>query len=135
MDKPKTVRFAELLKYAGTPRQITLWADPKHDREFTRAVREKRIVTLVQHNVGTKKDYGLIGFKPQPLTVFLLFPKPIPFPAGSKVVGVKYELLEEEASATRRKKTASRSTRAQNRIRAARSTKPRPRSQRLRAAA
>lgn len=129
----KTIRFAQLLKYSGLPQQVTLWADPKHDREFMRAVREKRVVTLVQQNVGTKKDYGLVGFNPQPLTVFLVFPEQIPFPAESKVVGVKYELLDEATSATPRKKSASQTTRPRNRIRAARSTKPRPRSQRLRA--
>jgi hypothetical protein len=89
----KTVRFDALVKQAGTPVQVTLWTEPEDDRDFMRAVKEKRVVTVIQHNVGTKKDYGLVGFFPQDRATYLLFPKRINHPDESKIVGIKYERL------------------------------------------
>jgi hypothetical protein len=37
--KPKTVRFAELVKNFGKPQNVTLWIAPASNPDFTRAVR------------------------------------------------------------------------------------------------
>src|SRR5688500_19776013 len=73
----KTVRFAALVEAAGQPEYATLWTKPEQDRDFMRAVKEDRIVTLIQRNVGTKKDYGLVGFFLQKNAGFLVFPRGI----------------------------------------------------------
>jgi hypothetical protein len=89
----KTVRLDVLLKNAGRPVQVTLWTKPEDDRDFMRAVKDKRVVTVIQHNVGTKKDYGLVGFHPQERATYLIFPKPLGMPDETKVVGIKYDQL------------------------------------------
>jgi hypothetical protein len=89
----KSVRFDSVVEEAGQPVQVTLWTKPEEDRDFMRAVKEKRVVTVVQHNVGTKKDYGLVGFYAQERATYLLFPKRIDQADETKVVGIKYEWL------------------------------------------
>ena len=89
----KTLRFDALLETAGQPVQVTLWTKPEDDHSFMRAVKEKRVVTVIQNNIGPKKDYGLVGFYPQDRATYLLFSKPIEEPGETKVVGIKYERL------------------------------------------
>src|SRR6187401_2971330 len=87
----KKVRFDAVIKEAGQPVQVTLWTKPEEDRDFIRAVKEKRVATVIQHNVGTKKDYGLAGFYPQDRATYLIFPKPLGLPEETKIVGIKYD--------------------------------------------
>lgn len=96
LKKMKTVRFADLVKKSGNPKQVTLWVEPREDRDFSKAISEGRVVTLFQQNVGSKKDYGLVGFFQKPGTVFLVFPKPISYADETKVVGIKYEQVQEQ---------------------------------------
>jgi hypothetical protein len=94
--KPKkVVRFDALVKLSGQAQQVTLWVKPQEDREFMRAVKQNRVVTVVQRNVGTKKDYGLVGFFQRPKAGYLVFPKALPYPAETKVVGIKYARVAE----------------------------------------
>lgn len=89
----KTVRFDALVKESGQPEQVTLWTKPEDDREFMSAVKARRVVTVMQNNVGTKKDFGLVGFYPKDKAAFLAFPKRISEADETKVVGIKYEQL------------------------------------------
>lgn len=92
----KTVRFAELVKKFGKPEQVVLWSALEDDRDFSKAIKERRVVTVFQQNVGSKKDYGLVGFFQKPGTVFLVFPKAISYADETKVVGIKYEQVQEQ---------------------------------------
>lgn len=89
----KQVRFDAVAQTAGQPIQVTLWTKSEDDREFMRAVKDRRVVTVIQHNVGTKKDYGIVGFYPQDRATYLLFPKPLGLADETKIVGIKYEQL------------------------------------------
>lgn len=91
--KPKTVRFADLVRTFGRPEMVTLWTDPQKNIQFSRAIDENRIVTVKQVNVGTRKDFGLIGFHKERNVSFLMFPKPLDYPVGTKVIGIKYDLI------------------------------------------
>ena len=90
-----TVRFSELVKAAGKPEVYLPLADPKHDREFMRAVREQRVLSLKQEPTGTKKDFGTIGFLAEKHVSYLVFPKTLTAFDGRRVVGIKYDLLQE----------------------------------------
>src|SRR6185436_12732070 len=87
----RTVRFSELVKYFGPAHLVTLWSDPKTDKTFMRAVDENRVVTVTLHNVGTQKDFGVVGFDPKPSATYIVFAKPLSAATGTKVIGVKYE--------------------------------------------
>jgi hypothetical protein len=85
----KTVRFDVLLKQSGKPEQVTLWTRPEEDRDFMKAVHAGRVITLFQHNVGTKKDFGVVGFSPEKNAAFLVFPKTLEPDEGTRVIGIK----------------------------------------------
>lgn len=85
------IRFRDLVKTAGAPEPKSLWTDPKNDRDFMRAVKQGRVLTVVQ---GSKrKDFGELGFHQHPGALYFVFPKPLPVEEG-RVVGIKYDLDE-----------------------------------------
>ncbi len=89
----KEIRFGELVSRAGKPEVVSVWADPKKDRAFMKAVRDNRVVTLIQQPFITKKDFGEIGYHQDPRAAYLIFPKSLPKGEPSHVVGIKQELI------------------------------------------
>lgn len=89
----KTVRFAELVTKAGKPAIHPLWTAPAKDRTFQRALKEHRVLTIHQQNVGAKKDFGVVGFHQSPLAQFAIFPKSLRAFEGRRVIGMNYDLL------------------------------------------
>ena len=85
------IRFRDLVKSAGTPEPKSLWTDPKNDRDFRRAVKQNRVLTVVQES--SRKDFGELGFRQHPGALYFVFPKPLPAGEG-KVIGIKYDLVE-----------------------------------------
>lgn len=85
------IRFRDLVKTAGTPEPKSLWTDPKNDREFMRAVKQKRVLTVVQES--KRKDFGELGFHQHAGALYFIFPKPLPAGEG-RVIGIKYGLVE-----------------------------------------
>jgi hypothetical protein len=92
--KGKTVRFSQLVANSGNPEVITLWADPRKDQSFMQLVKKQRVVTIVQKPTGSKKDFGYIGFHPQPFAVFMVFPKALKPADGLHIIGLNYDLLK-----------------------------------------
>jgi hypothetical protein len=93
---PKQVRFTQLVKEAGRPHPATLWvADPTKDPEFKKAIDQNRIVTVHHVNVGSKKESGEVGFKKGGAASYLIFPKALPETEGTRIIGLKFEMLEE----------------------------------------
>jgi cytosine deaminase len=105
----KTARFADVVKKAGTPEVLTLWSDPRNDKEFQRAVRAHRVITVHQTVVGAKKDFGEVGFHPGANVAYWLFPKSLEEFEGRRIVGIDYDLLPREVetgTASAKKKSA-----------------------------
>lgn len=96
---PKEIRFGELVKSSGKPEIVSLWTDPKEDRSFMKAVKENRVLTLSQEPTSKKKDFGRIGFHQEPYASYLVFPKPLPKGDAPRVIGIKYELVEQPSVA------------------------------------
>src|SRR3954470_16755377 len=94
-NKGKSMRFDILLEKSGKPELATLWGEPEKDPAFMRAVKENRVVTVCQQNVGTKKDYGLVGFFKEKNASFLIFPKRISLAPETKIIGIKYDKIAE----------------------------------------
>jgi hypothetical protein len=91
----KSIRFSDLTKSAGRPHVAILWGKPESDPEFSRAIRENRVLTVRQRPVGTKADAGKIGFAREKNASYFIFPKALPPSNGDTVVGIKYELIEQ----------------------------------------
>jgi hypothetical protein len=90
----KAIRFSELVQKSGRPYAATLWTDPNKDPDFQKAVKENRVVTVKQETVGSKKDFGTIGFSREKNVSYFIFPKKLPNVPDARVVGIKYDLLQ-----------------------------------------
>jgi hypothetical protein len=106
-----TVRFSAVVQASGKPDVYLPLADPKRDRNFMRAVREQRVLSLKQEPTGTKKDFGTVGFVPDKYVSYLIFPKSLAPFVDKRIVGIKYDTLENASLAAPRPKagTAGRS--------------------------
>ncbi|HEX3855748.1 MAG TPA: hypothetical protein VHY30_00450 [Verrucomicrobiae bacterium] len=93
----KAIRFSELIKRSGKPETVTLWTKPKDNPQLMKAVRENRALTVVQKVSGTA-DFGEIGFHQKPSALYLVFPKALPKITDSRVIGIKYDLLQEASA-------------------------------------
>lgn len=93
----KTVRFTQVVKRAGEPQVHTLWVAPAKDPELQRAEKAHRVMTVHASQVGGKTDVGVIGFDPEAGRAgqFLIFPKSLKSFAGARVVGIKFDLVEQ----------------------------------------
>jgi hypothetical protein len=89
------IRFRELVNTSGKPEAKSLWTDPKQDRQFMQAVKQSRVLTVVQEPTSKRKDFGEVGFHQQPHASYFVFPRPLPASRGSKVIGIKYDLVGE----------------------------------------
>ena len=93
---PKQIRFTQLVKASGRPHPATLWvADPNKDPEFKKAIGENRILTIHHVNVGNKKESGEIGLQTGGAAGYLIFPKPLPMAEGTRLIGLKFDMLAE----------------------------------------
>jgi hypothetical protein len=70
-----------------------LLVDPAKDKTLQAAIKSDRVMTLYQQSGGT--DHGVVGFEQGRSRQFLVFPKPLKPFLGQRIVGIKYELLED----------------------------------------
>jgi hypothetical protein len=88
-----TVRFSKVLEACGKPDIHLLLIDPAKDKTLQAAIKSDRVMTVYQQSGGT--DHGVVGFEQGRSRQFLVFPKPLKSFLGQRIVGIKYELLEE----------------------------------------
>src|SRR5262249_15798525 len=91
----KTIRFGDLVRDSGKPRTVTLWCKPEDNPLLTGAMKQNRVLTVIQEQ--GKKDHGVIGFKSEPGALYLVFPRALPHELDARVVGIDYQLIEEPA--------------------------------------
>ncbi len=92
----KTARLAEILEAAGMPKLHLLVMDPSRDRQFQSALKENRVLTVHQQNVGERKDVGKVGCESEGPVQVLVFERSLEEFEGMRVVEIDYDLLEEE---------------------------------------
>jgi hypothetical protein len=95
---PKQLRFAQLVKDFGRPEVMTLWTKLEDNPPFMKAVRQNRVLTVAQNATGSHTDSGEIAFHPKPSAMYYVFPKSLPKAPGARVVGIKYDLIEEKSA-------------------------------------
>jgi hypothetical protein len=88
-----SARFTAVVQKAGRPELLTLWHEPQKDPTLRKAVKENRLLTVKQENVGTKKDFGTVGFEEKSPASYLVFPKSLKEFSSKKIVGIKYDLI------------------------------------------
>ena len=90
----KTARFSSVVQKSGRPEIHLLLVDPKKDSTFQRALKDHRVMTVHQQNVGSAADYGAVGFEPGPGQI-LIFPKSLRRFEGRRIVGIDFGLTSE----------------------------------------
>jgi hypothetical protein len=96
----KTVRFASLVTAAGKPEVYLPLFDPKQDRDFMRAVKGNRVLSVRQEPTSTRADYGVVGFDEQKHTTYLVFPKSLGRFANARVIGIQYDVVGSSRTST-----------------------------------
>lgn len=90
--KTKTVRFADVVKKAGSPEVYTLWLKPAQDRHFQSLLKNNRVMTIQKSDSGT--DFGFAGFKERKGARYLVFPKSLKRFDNNRVVGINWDLVK-----------------------------------------
>lgn len=106
----KTVRFSDIVTKAGRPRLHLQLVGPDRDRALQQAIRSNRVMTVHQSGRGDRADFGKVGYEEHRSGQILLFPKSIRAFAGRKVVGIKYELLDEDDASPSKPSKARKAT-------------------------
>lgn len=88
-----TVRFSKVIEACGKPDFHLLLIDPAKDKTLQAAIKSDRVMTVYQQSGET--DHGIVGFEQGRSRQFLVFPKPLKAFQGQRIVGIKYELLED----------------------------------------
>lgn len=92
----KNIRFGDLVAKCGRPETLTLWTKPEENPALSKAIRENRVMTVIQEPKSHKKDFGLIGFHQHQFALYFLFPKRLPkVEDDATVVGIRYELVKQ----------------------------------------
>jgi hypothetical protein len=97
-----SVRFSVVVQTGGQPQLYLPLANPRQDREFMRAVRDERVLSLKQEPTGSKKDFGIVGLVEEKFVSYLVFPKTLRKFAGKRVIGIKYDTLKQSKLTTAR---------------------------------
>jgi hypothetical protein len=92
----KTIRFTQVVQRAGRPEVHTLWLPPEKDPELKRAQKTHRVMTLARGGAA-KTPVGTVGFdvKHAAAGQLLVFPKSLARFEGARIVGIKFDLIDE----------------------------------------
>src|ERR1051325_6446387 len=92
----KTIRFGDLVRASGQPEPVALWQAPEKDKSFMRAVKENKVLTVIQEPRAKTKDYGLIGFHQHSHASYFIFPRRLTAKGDNvRVVGINYQLVQQ----------------------------------------
>ena len=92
----KQLRFGDLVKQCGQPETLTLWTKPEDNAGLKKAIRENRVLTVIQEPASHKTDFGLIGFHQHQFALYFIFPHHLPKAAeDTTVIGIHYEQVKE----------------------------------------
>lgn len=92
-----TVRFTQVVERSGRPHPHTLWLAPEKDPELMRAISAHRVMMIEPGSSGGKTDFGMVGFDASEAAgaQILIFPKSLKPFEGARVVGIKFDLMEQ----------------------------------------
>ncbi len=113
-----TARFKDLVARVGRPEVHLSWSGPAKDAVLQEAAKANRLLSVHQNTRGGKKDHGEVGLHAGRDVQYLLFPKSLRAFAGKRIVGIDYDALGGELSAsapavTKRAKKASAAPKAE----------------------
>ncbi len=87
----KTVRFTSVVEQCGRPEVYLLF--DANDAVFKKALEQQRVMTIEEQGSGPVQ--AQVGYDPTRRGQILLFPRSLKKFAGARLVGIKFELLEQ----------------------------------------
>jgi hypothetical protein len=90
----KSVRFSNVVQKCGKPEVYLLMSET--DSDFHKAVEAGKIMSLSDESHGSGTEYGTVGYDKNRHGQLLLFPKSLKSFADAKIIGIKYDLFEED---------------------------------------
>ena len=94
-ENAKSVRFTAVVAAAGKPKVYLPFSDPTQDRSFMQAANENRVLTIRQEPTATRADFGTVEYNEEKSATYLIFPKSLAGFSGARVIGIKYDVLED----------------------------------------
>ncbi len=91
--KTTIARFSSVVEACGAPQVYTLWQPPKKDQRLQTRIRQARFMTIQRSDRGS--DFGCVGFLERKGAIYLQFPKSLKRFQDQRIVGVKWELVQE----------------------------------------
>ena len=93
------VRFTQVVEHSGRPEVYLILSDPKHDSHFQAVLKANRLMTVQHGGTGSKASFGRVGYFPEAKGEVLVFPRSLRSFADDRVVGINFDLLEQEREA------------------------------------
>jgi len=95
-----TARFKDLVTRCGRPVVHLSWSGPTKDPVLRDAAAANRLLTVNQGGRGGRKDHGEVGLRPGRSVQYLIFPKSLRAFIGRRIVGIDYDALGGQLSAS-----------------------------------
>jgi hypothetical protein len=105
-------RFTAVVEQCGRPTVHLTLRDPARDPELRKLERQARVMTLHHAGHGGGADHGLVGIRTGPNLQLLVFPRSLRRFAHRRIVGIRYDLLDDNLRVTASGAAPARATRA-----------------------
>jgi hypothetical protein len=100
------IRFARVVEHSGRPEVYLILTDPKRDAHFQAALKAHRLMTIQHGSGGSQASFGTVGYLPEVRGEVLLFPRSLRTFADDRIVGINFDLLEQEREPVEEEKPA-----------------------------
>jgi hypothetical protein len=98
----QTARFSVVVAKCGQPSVHLTLVAPAKDPALRRLETQGRVMTILTAHRGGGTDHGLVGIHVSPGMQLLIFPRSVRRFAGKRIVGINYDLLDQELHVTGR---------------------------------
>jgi hypothetical protein len=95
-----TARFTAVVGQCGRPTVHLTLRNPARDPELQKLERQARVMTLHHAGHAGGADHGSIGIETGPNLQLLVFPRSLRRFARRRIVGIRYDLLDEDLRVT-----------------------------------
>jgi hypothetical protein len=116
----KTVRFSSVVDHSGRPEVYLLF--DRDDSVFKKALAQGRVMTVVEK--GSGPVHAEIGYDPAQRGQILIFPRSLKKFAEARIVGIKFDLVEQPPAAGKAEPKRTTRPRPASRKKAAPAPKP-----------
>lgn len=94
----KTARFTQLVQRAGKPSVHLSFAPPAKDPELQKLLKQDRVMSVHRGGRAGGADFGVVGLREEKGSQIWVFPKSLRAFTNRRIVGINYDLLDQDFS-------------------------------------